>query len=439
MEKQVTYTKAKDYRKGVRIWIEGQKLTACGFEPGARYNITLKQDARTIILDLDEQGTRGVTVSRRNGKERPIIDLTGEKIASVFNADMKIRVLFQQGQIVITQHHEGQLQDEREETLKAHLEAGTIQKASMFTGGGISTEAIHHALQADGIQAETAWIAESETKYIESAGERCLSITDDTVFLSGKVEEIEDYFYSKVDLLSFSLPCAGFGKAGKAKHKLTEEDHSGTALFGVVSAIKASNPAVCVSENVVEAQDSAIYRLLKCELIRLGYTIFEQVLDQSHTDSIEQRKRYWLVAISSGIAPASLELAPIARSGRTIESILEPVPESAWSDNQYLKDKAARDAAAGKGFKRQLLTGIETACGTIGRFYQKRRSTEPFIVRDDGKERLFTPREHAAVKSIPAYLVEGLLPGTAHEILGQSVDYLQPFNLMRSMRLVSLV
>jgi len=45
-------------------------------------------------------------------------------------------------------------------------------------------------------------------------------------------------------------------------------------------------------------------------------------------------------------------------------------------------------------------------------------------------ERLFTPAEHAAVKSIPARLIaSGISKTTAHEILGQSVDYRQPLKL----------
>ena len=46
-------------------------------------------------------------------------------------------------------------------------------------------------------------------------------------------------------------------------------------------------------------------------------------------------------------------------------------------------------------------------------------------MRADGKERIFTPVEHARMKSAPDALVAGLNPTLAHEILGQSVDYRQ--------------
>lgn len=84
-----------------------------------------------------------------------------------------------------------------------------------------------------------------------------------------------------------------------------------------------------------------------------------------------------------------------------------------------------RDIAAGKGFKRQLLTGEEDGCGVIGRGYAKARSTEPFIISpwNPSLSRLLTPAEHAAVKTAPVSLVRGVSETTAHEILGQSVVY----------------
>lgn len=430
---QVTYTSCKSRTRGLRVWIEGQKLGLAGFEPNSPYSLRYAPEAKSITLTLDPNGTRRVTKSTRNGKARPIIDLTGQALGEVFNAGERLRVTFTRGQIRIEQHHEASSQDNREQRFKERTAAGTVTKASMFTGGGISTEAIAEAITEAGIQSRMSWVCEMETKYIEAAGENCLAIDDDTTFLVGMAEEIEPQLFTEVDVLSFSMPCAGFSKAGKAKHQQTSERHSGTALFGVINAIKNSNPAVIISENVVEAQDSPIYQLLTSELERTGYKCFHQVLDQRHTGTIEKRARYWLVAISEGIAPESLELPEVIQQRPAIHSILEADHGEVWSANDYLREKEQRDIAAGKGFRRQLLTGFEDTCGTIGRFYNKRRSTEPFLVNAEGLERLFTPVEHARVKSVPERLVSGLSKTTAHEILGQSVDYRQPLYLARAL------
>lgn len=84
-----------------------------------------------------------------------------------------------------------------------------------------------------------------------------------------------------------------------------------------------------------------------------------------------------------------------------------------------------------------MLTGEETVCGTIGRHYNKRRSTEPFLQRHGTCgtpkarwQRLFSPREHARVKSVPESLIDGVNKTRAHEILGQSVDWRQAYVAM---------
>lgn len=429
---QVSYTSSVETRKGTRIWIEGETLNRSGFVPGTPISITYDFDNHEILITPDENSTRIVTNGSRNGKARPIIDMQNKKVDELFPVGTRVVVMYQQGLIQIRANNEVQAKDEREQRLATNLKAKSLTTATMFSGGGISHEAIHTALSDQGIKANTAWLAEAEVKYSESSLGNCLSITDDTTLLSGTVEEIEDIYYRKVDILTFSMPCAGFSKAGKVKHKMTSEQHSGTALFGVYNALKHANPAIVISENVTEAQDSPMYTLLRTELERRGYKIFEQTLNAKHTDSIENRNRYWLVAISQGLAPTSLALDHVPASGVSLDSILQSVPEDEWKDHTYLKDKAIKDAAAGKGFaKRQLLDGTETRIGTIGRFYAKRRSTEPFMTRSDGKERLLTPIEHAAVKSIPPRLIKGVSTTTAHEILGQSVDFRQPYELMK--------
>jgi len=131
-------------------------------------------------------------------------------------------------------------------------------------------------------------------------------------------------------------------------------------------------------------------------------------------------------------------VSTVARSGRTLDSLLDSdeLVADLWAENTYLKAKEERDLENGHNFKRQLLSGLETACGVIGRFYNKKRSTEPFVVRGE-LERLFTPAEHARVKSIPQNLIAGLPKSIAHEIMGQSVDYRQPLRIAEMIRAIA--
>ena len=432
---QITYTSAKDTKRARRVWIEGTKLAAAGFPAGTRYDIAIAQHAKRIIIAASPAGSKTVSSCTRGGKSRPIIDLHSKAIEALYEADTRLRIVFEQDLITIEPHHEDTGRAVREDQFKRNAEKGTLREGSLFTGGGVSTQAIHEGLGGTG---SLKFVCEAELKYVESAGANCLAVDDGTAVIVGRVEEVEDQFYSDVDVLSFSMPCNIVSKAGKAKHGKSELD--GAEVFGVVRAIRSSNPAVVISENVVAAQTSPVYQLLKAELRRSGYKVFEQVLDSSHTDSFENRPRYWLVAISEGIAPEHFEVSKVARSGTQLSELLDDDKTVAelWAENTYLKEKAERDAAkaktgGGSYFARQLLTGAETACGVIGRFYNKKRSSEPFVTRGN-LERLFTPAEHARVKSIPANLIAGLPKSIAHEILGQSVDYRQPLRIAELIR-----
>tara|TARA_R100000951_G_scaffold83600_1_gene71354 strand:- start:3336 stop:4844 length:1509 start_codon:yes stop_codon:yes gene_type:complete len=425
---QVTYTTAKDTKRARRVWIEGTKLANAGFPAGTKYDLAIAESAKRIIIAANPAGTKTVSSCKRGAKSRPIIDLHSKVIENLYAADARIRITFEQDLITIEEHHEDTGRTVREDQFKRNAKNGTLREASLFTGGGVSTQAIHEGLGGTGT---VKYIAECEMKYVESAGANCLAVDDSTAVLVGKVEEIEDQFYTDCDVLSFSMPCTKVSKAGKAKHGESEMDSA--EVFGVVRAIRASNPGVIISENVVAAQTSPVYQLLRAELRRAGYKVFDQILDSSHTDSFENRPRYWLVAISEGIAPEHFEVSTVARSGVTLAELLDDdeTVASLWADNGYLNAKEERDLENGHNFKRQLLTGVETACGVIGRFYNKKRSTEPFVTRGT-LERLFTPAEHARVKSIPANLIAGLPKSTAHEIMGQSVDYRQPLRIAQT-------
>jgi len=71
-------TKVKQTNRGLRIRVEGQQLLLPGFTCGAAYSIEYTADS--IVLTLGVTGKRKVTNSR------PIVDLTGDVIATVFNA-----------------------------------------------------------------------------------------------------------------------------------------------------------------------------------------------------------------------------------------------------------------------------------------------------------------------------------------------------------------
>ncbi len=429
---QVSYSTVKEKRGSPHLWIEGVRLSVAGFERSQKYTRVVNEVTRTIVLSLVDDGDYVVSGRQRNLRDIPILDINLGRGMTAFASGTRYRAVFTTRQIIISIHHEQQAQYRREERLINNALTGTMVEASACTGGGISTAAIHQAFSENMLRSRVDWVVDVNLKYLQSAYAHCSAITADTRCYEAQLEELETHLLTEVDALGFSLPCTGLSPSGRAKHKKTPEQHeSGTSIFGIMAMIKAANPAIIISENVPEAKGSPMYTLITQELIRRGYRIVEAVLDNEKTGTFEKRKRYWFVAISSGLPEKLFDGIfdfQIKRKYNQLNDLLDPdAPEEEWKDHQYLKDKALSDAAAGKGFKRQLMTGEEDKIGTIGRHYNKRRSTEPFIVRPDGKERLLSVVEHARAKCVPEKLVTHCNATTGHEILGQSIDYRQAF------------
>ena len=97
MKKSFNY-KLGDHRRipRSRVWLEGKRLAKHGFSAGRRYKRTIT--ANTIVLTADNDGTLAVS----GYDHRPIIDMSGEAIASAFAGHAKVTATFAENVIVIT-------------------------------------------------------------------------------------------------------------------------------------------------------------------------------------------------------------------------------------------------------------------------------------------------------------------------------------------------
>lgn len=97
MKKQFTY-KLGDHRRipRSRVWLEGKRLAKHGFTAGRKYKRTITDN--TIVLTADDGGTLAVS----GYDHRPIIDMSGEAIASAFSGHAKVNATFADNVIVIT-------------------------------------------------------------------------------------------------------------------------------------------------------------------------------------------------------------------------------------------------------------------------------------------------------------------------------------------------
>ena len=93
MTKQtIKQTTVRTTSKGFQIWLEGNDLTEAGFSVKTPYSIEMSENK--ILLTVDPTSKRKVTNSKKNGQDRPIIDLQNKKIGKFFKAGQTVTVYF---------------------------------------------------------------------------------------------------------------------------------------------------------------------------------------------------------------------------------------------------------------------------------------------------------------------------------------------------------
>jgi DNA (cytosine-5)-methyltransferase 1 len=313
---------------------------------------------------------------------------------------------------------------------KLPLEAG-----SLFHGGGILDAALHSGLEKAGVQSFVKVAVELESTFLDTSLRNNPELWKEESFaINSDIREVNMVAGNVplLDLASGGIPCVGASRAGKSKNHLScAEEHStaGSLFVDFIEWIRASNPGAFVIENVPEYSKSASMMVIRSALTSLGYVLSEIILDGNEMGALEKRRRMCVVGLTPGIGnPFDFgQLTPMREKETCLQDILEDIPldSDRWKSYSYLADKAERDLAAGKGFARQLLDGTAKSCGTIGKDYNKGRSTEPFIVHPENPElsRLLTPEEHAKVKTVPPAMIHGVAPTTQHQLLGQAVVF----------------
>ncbi|MFT6903886.1 MAG: DNA (cytosine-5)-methyltransferase 1 [Oleiphilaceae bacterium] len=416
-----------------RVWVEGRKIQKEGFIAGLQY--TVKKINGSIVLTLCDEGEYKVSKRTKNGYDTPIIDMCSSEILEGFNEGDPLRIQVSNQKIVISTHQLTKNINDREARLNRKLATGeTLTGCSLFHGLGVLDSAIHEGFKRSGLNTALQMAVEVEGKYLEASLANNHAIWNDfSTAIHSPIEMVElDYNPTPVDMIIAGIPCTGASKSGKSKNKIANaEEHkaAGDLFYDFLKFCEKLNPSIIIIENVVEYGTTTSMTVIRSVLGRLGYDLSEMVLGGGEYGVLEDRKRLCVIATSKGlnISIEKSDVAPVKQKEQSINEILEYVPDdsSAWKTFDYLAAKELKDIAAGKGFKRQLLNGTESSLGTIGKGYNKCRSTEPFIVNQNNPKlsRLLTPTEHAKAKGIPAYLIEGLSATTAHECLGQSIAY----------------
>ncbi len=444
----VINTSVSESRGTPRIWFEGAKLVKGGFEPGAEYHRTIshgKVTLRVVKADFqlrnDNSKIYVVSSRTRNGVIAPIIDInTKDLSAAQFDEVGKdVRCVVRNGVFVISNAFLDDRIVERIQRMFDKIDNGDpLRMASAYHGIGVMDSALHKGFAAVGLTTKLSMAIEVEPVYLNASIRNNPELWDrQSIAIESAIEKLnfaDTNGRFKSEFWSSGIPCTGMCASGRAKNKLTHgEDHSSAGTSAgthyVLNGIQSCNPAVCIFENVVEYSNSASASILRSVLRASGYTFTERLIHGSEFGAFEDRKRWVMVVITAGLEDF-FDINDMQVPGKntgTLADIQENIPldDKSWKEYEYLKSKERADIKAGKGFRRQLITPDQTKVGSLGRLYQKARSTEAQWLHpeDPEKTRLFTKGEHAAVKTIPPHLINGLSTGRAHEGCGQGVIY----------------
>lgn len=429
------FTKKVGNNKGApRIWLEGLQTSSAGFTPGARYDVEVQ--GQTVVLMLNPDGSRVVSSKMVGERANPIIDLNSRELLAVFDGMASIRVAVKDGEIYLVPLASELKKQERFKRLREKLERGEpLASGSLAHGGGILAHAVHTGFRNAGIETELKFANEIREELLDHAAIHNDAWNDKTMPIAAPLQEFAFderglAQLPKLEILELGLPCSGHSVAGLAKrgHGIPESHPEvGHLVVSALIIINKTSPACILFENVPGYQTSASASILRNQLRDLGYRLEERILNGKEWGAIENRNRWCMVAVTEGIDFSFDQLMPPKTKPRQLGEILDPVPldDPMWRPMEGLKTKEARDIADGKGFRMQVYDEAAESIGTIGKSYQKNRSTEPKVRHATNPDllRLLTPNEHAKAKGIPPHLIEGLPMTIGHEVLGQSVVY----------------
>lgn len=420
-----------------RIWIDGAQALKGGFTPGVAYSIKVDPERLMLIVEATAEGNRTVSKKVVRQREVPVIDIQNTEQLGMFVrlGLTAVRVVVQLKRIFILPVSSELRARERLLRLKAKLSTGEpLLVGSLSSGVGILDRAAHVGLEEAGIPSRVAFANEIREDCMDHAFHHNPVYDAMTVLLTAPMQEVvfDDWVMSKLPKLDgcvIGIPCSGASNAGRTKRKLdVPEAHPdvGHLVVPFLAAVAKTSPAFVVVECVPGWLQTGSAAIARSMLRDLGYDVHETVLNAADWNMLEHRERMCMVAVTKGIEFSFDLVERPQASQRQFGEIMDDVPldDTCWSELTYLKDKQARDEAAGKGFRMTIVDEHATKLPTLNKTLAKRQSTGTFIRHPQSPDllRIPTVREHARAKGIWEDMVDGVTQTFGHEICGQAVS-----------------
>lgn len=224
--------------------------------------------------------------------------------------------------------------------------------------------------------------------------------------LKTDIKQLDPNTLESVDLVLGGFPCQSFSVVAQNPKRLGIKDEKGQLFFEMKRIIQEKRPAAFIAENVkgiLSANRGEALPLILEEFRSIGYHVSYKLLNAVDFGVPQKRERVFVVGFRdldnfesfSFPDPVNSETKP------AIKHFLEKEPDSSY----FFSEKAVagmKKTKNSKSMNKGRAQNIDGPSNTLGAHLAKvsLNSTDP-VLFEDGKYRMFTPREVARLQSFP--------------------------------------
>ena len=396
-----------------RIYITGKDLiAACAFKPNELLKASYSNGLITVNKSSDNEGfvllntSRGLILELKNTNVRKALGLISTALVEA-----------NKGQIRILPHPTEikRIKRERDFTRKA-LKGLRLTSGSLYSGCGLLNKHIKKGFSLGGISTDIKFandicpVAMSvnvlSNSIWESSHKNSLAICDD---IRNVVSNLK---IPKLDLVDISYPCDGQSTLAKKHSRDTHHPNTGDLFIDTVAFIRASNPALIITECTPAFLNSDTLRLIKQTLKDYEWKEFK--LYAPDHGEIEKRPRVVVAAISKGIFYLLKGMNPYlrvnSRKKPTLGEFLDEFPSdsSVWKQYTHVRNKLDNDKL---NFKHNVYNSTSSEIATITATYSSPKIGSPYIQSpyNESLIRMLSVKENCRIKRLDEKMTSAIL------------------------------
>jgi DNA (cytosine-5)-methyltransferase 1 len=244
------------------------------------------------------------------------------------------------------------------------------------------------------------------------------------------------------DLILGGFPCQSFSIVAQNPKRLGIKDSRGQLFFEMKRLIESKRPAAFVAENVkglISANKGEALPLILEEFRLAGYHVQYRLLNAADFGVPQRRQRVFIVGFLSPLAASRFEFPnPTHENSHVkIRGFLET--DQNHIEHYFFSEKAVSGLKKTKHFEtmnKGRAQDIDGPSNTLGAHLAKvsLNSTDPVLL-ENGRYRMFTPREVARLQSFPDDFVLAESRATSYRVLGNAVAPVMMWHVAKAVHL----